>query len=208
MPNPNSPSVRGADRRKTVRRRDTASSLDRLLDGAQSTFAERGYHQATIHEICARAKIGIGTFYSHFDSKTQLLERLMVERAVTLPQLLSADDLAGVPALAARLHATLDDPTTCGLWRAWHDGVAEDPALARAQAKWRRTTLRELTALILKARKDHPAKARRLDASAAAWVMMLFARDLAIRDREGAPSIDTIARVLHELVFVPERTPA
>jgi AcrR family transcriptional regulator len=208
MPNPNSPSVRGPERRKTNRRRDTASSLDRLLDGAAATFAERGYHQATIHDICAQAKVGIGTFYSHFDSKTQLLEHLMVERAVTLPQLLSADDLADVGTLAARLRITLDDPAACALWRAWHDGVAEDPALARAQAKWRKTALRQLTALIVKARKDHPAKARRLDASAAAWVMMLFARDLAIRNREGAPSIDTVARVLHELVFVPERNRA
>jgi AcrR family transcriptional regulator len=205
MPNLNSLSARGADRRKAIRRRDAASSLDRLLDGAQSTFAERGYHQAKIHEICARANVGIGTFYSHFDSKNQLLEHLLVERAVTLPQLLSADDLADVATLAARLRDTLDDPVASGLWRAWHDAVAEDPRLARSHAKWRTTALKRLTAVVVKARRTKPTKISRVDASVVAWTMMLFARELSIRDREGAPSIEAVARMIHELVFGPAR---
>jgi len=205
MPNLNSPSVRVTDRRKAVRRRDTASSLDRLLDGAQLTFAERGYHQANIHDICARANVGIGTFYSHFDSKNQLLEHLMVERAVTLPQLLTADDLVEVGTLAARLRTTLDDPVASGLWRAWHDAVAEDPRLARSHSTWRTAALKELTALVVKARRKRPAKISRVDASVVAWTMMLFARELSIRDREGAPSIEVVARMIHELVFGPAR---
>lgn len=205
MPNLNSPSARGPDRRKTVRRRDAATSLDRLLDGAQSTFAERGYHQASIHEICARANVGIGTFYSHFDSKDRLLEHLMVERAVTLPQLLTAEDLTDAPTLTARLRDTLDDPVASGLWRAWHDAVADDPRLARAHAKWRGTALKQLTAIVVKARRTKPPKASRADASVVAWTMMLFARELAIRDREGAPSIEAVARMIHELVFGPAR---
>lgn len=181
------------------------SSLDRLLDGAQSTFAERGYHQASIHQICARANVGIGTFYSHFDSKERLLEHLMVERAVTLPQLLTAKDLADVPTLTAGLRHTLDDPVASGLWRAWHDAVAEDPRLARSHATWRTTAMKQLTAIIVKARRTKPSKASRVDASVVAWTMMLFARELAIRDREGAPSIEAVARMIHELVFGPAR---
>jgi AcrR family transcriptional regulator len=205
MPNLNSPSGRGADRRKTIRRRNTSSSLDRLLDGAQAIFAERGYHQANIHEICARANVGIGTFYSHFDSKSRMLEHLMVERAVTLPQLLSAEDLSEVPTLASRLRGLLDDPVASGLWRAWHDAVAEDPELARSHAKWRATALKQLTAIVVKARRAKPTKTSRVDASVVAWTMMLFARELSIRDREGAPSIDVVARMIHELVFGPAR---
>jgi AcrR family transcriptional regulator len=208
MPNLNSPSVRGADRRKTIRRRDTATSLERLLDGAQLTFAERGYHLANIHEICAHANVGIGTFYSHFDSKTQLLEHLMVERAVTLPQVISAEDLADVPALAARLRGVVDDPAASGLWRAWHDAVAEDPGLARSHATWRTAALKELTAIVVKARRLKPAKMSRVEASVVAWTMMLFARELSIHDREGAPSVDAVARIIHELVFGPARRTA
>ena len=203
MPNLNSPSPRGPERRKSIRRRDAASSLDRLLDGAQATFAERGYHQANIHEICARANVGIGTFYSHFDRKNQLLERLMAERVVTLSQLLSPDDLADVPTLTARLRETVDDPVASGLWRAWHDAAAEDPRVARSQATWRANGLKELTALVVKARRKRPAKTSRVDASVVAWTMMLFARELSIRDREGAPPIDAVACMVHELAFGP-----
>lgn len=203
MPNLNSPSARGPERRKAIRRRDTSTSLDRLLEGAQATFAEKGYHLANVHEICARANVGIGTFYAHFDHKNQLLEHLMVERAITLPQLLSATDFAYVATLAARLRVTVDDPIASGLWRAWHEGVAEDPDLARSHAKWRRTSLKQLTALVTKARAGAPARSGRLDAADVAWTMMMFARNLAISDREGAPSIETVARIVHELVFGP-----
>jgi AcrR family transcriptional regulator len=201
MPNLNSPSVRGPERRKTTRRRDTSGSLDRLLDGAQATFAERGYHLSNVQEICARANVGIGTFYSHFDHKNQLLEHLMVERAVALPQLLSVSDLADVAALTARLQTVLDDPVACGLWRAWHEGVAEDPALAASQARFRSTALTQLTELIAKVRRGRPAHSPRLDAAVVAWTMMLLARELAIHDRGDAPSVETIAAMILDLVF-------
>lgn len=205
MPNPTSPSVHDPDRRQTTRRRDTTDSLDRLLDGAQATFAERGYHLANVHEICARANVGIGTFYAHFDHKNQLLEHLMVERAVSLPQVLSVDDFADIATSAARLRSAVDDPVASGLWRAWHEGVAEDHDLARSHAKRRSAALKELTALIVKGRRGRLAKASRLDASVVAWTMMMFARELTIHDREGAPSVETVARMIHELVFGPRK---
>jgi hypothetical protein len=91
------------------------------------------------------------------------------------------------------------------LWRAWHDAVAEDPELARAHATWRATALKQLTAIVVKARRTRPAKLWRVDAPVVAWTMMLFARELSIRDRQGAPSIETVARMIHELVFGPAK---
>ena len=204
MPNLNSPSVQGPDRRRTTRRRDTTDSLDRLLDGAQATFAERGYHLANIHEICARANVGIGTFYAQFDHKNQLLEHLIVERAVSLPQVLTVDDFRDVASLARRIKESVDDPVTSGLWRAWHQGVAEDPDLARTQEKLRVTGLKQLSALIVKVRRARRATARP-DASAVAWTLMLFARELAINRREDAPSVEAVVRIIYDLVFGPAK---
>lgn len=44
--------------------RERGDGFRRLLNGAEATFSERGYHAATIHDICARAGVGIGTFYT------------------------------------------------------------------------------------------------------------------------------------------------
>ena len=200
MPNLNSPSAGVEDRRRTPRRRHGSESLDRLLDGAQATFAERGYHLASVHEICTHASVGIGTFYAHFDHKNQLLERLMTERVLALPQLITAADLTDAATLAARLAEALDDQVAVGLWRAWHEGVSEDPALARAHHKRRRASQAELAVLVVEARKGRPAKALLLESPVVAWTMLMFARELTIHGRDGAPSVETVARIIYELV--------
>ena len=202
MPNPNSHSARGPDRRRRSRRRDTTGSLDRLLDGAQATFAERGYHAANIHEICAQANVGIGTFYAHFDHKNQLLEHLIVERGVSLPQVLTAEDFKDVSSLAARIETTVDDPVNVGLWRAWHQGVAENGDLARTQSRMRASALKQLAALVVKVRRSRRVTAR-VEASVVAWTMLLFTYELAIGDRDGAASVEAVARIIYDLVFGP-----
>jgi AcrR family transcriptional regulator len=45
---------------------------ERLLAAAEQLFAERGYGQATVAEICARAGIATGSFYAHFRSKAEI----------------------------------------------------------------------------------------------------------------------------------------
>ena len=103
--------------------RDPARSLARLIDGATYTFVERGYNAATIHDICARAKVGIGTFYAHFDHKRELLQQVVVERGVVLSRLLTPDDLLERKRLASALRKAVEDPASAGLWRAWHEAV-------------------------------------------------------------------------------------
>lgn len=44
---------------------------DRLAAGAIAAIAERGYHEASITEICAAAGISRRTFYSYFASKEE-----------------------------------------------------------------------------------------------------------------------------------------
>ena len=45
----------------------------RILEAAVAVFAERGYQQATIKEIAARAGIAPGTIYLYFRNKRELL---------------------------------------------------------------------------------------------------------------------------------------
>ncbi len=102
MPNLNTASLPSQDTRSPGPR-ERGGSLRRLLDGAESTFVQRGFNAATIHEICSRAGVGIGTFYAHFGRKSELLQRVVTERAPVLSELISATDLSDPIALTSRL---------------------------------------------------------------------------------------------------------
>lgn len=54
-------------------------TLDRLLDAAEGVLAEKGFDQATVAEIAARAQSSVGAFYTRFHDKESLL-RLLHDR--------------------------------------------------------------------------------------------------------------------------------
>src|SRR5258706_904431 len=136
-------------------------TLDRLLDGAQATFTERGYSASNIHEICTRSYVGIGTFYAHFDKKQQLLERVFLARVVLLSDTLTDDDFLDHVRLVAKLGRAIDDPGSAGLLRAWYEAVLDEPDIAKAHAEWRPATLKVLAATIAEAQARSPAKSAR-----------------------------------------------
>jgi AcrR family transcriptional regulator len=51
----------------------------RLLEAAETVFADQGYHEASIVKITERAGIGLGTFYLYFDSKQSIFEALVID---------------------------------------------------------------------------------------------------------------------------------
>lgn len=51
----------------------------RILDAAESVFAELGYHDASISRITERAGVGLGTFYLYFDTKQAIFEALVLD---------------------------------------------------------------------------------------------------------------------------------
>jgi AcrR family transcriptional regulator len=49
----------------------------RLLEAAESVFAEHGYHDASIVKITEAAGVGQGTFYLYFGSKQEVFDELV-----------------------------------------------------------------------------------------------------------------------------------
>lgn len=49
----------------------------RILDAAEAVFGERGYHEASVSEITARAGVAQGTFYIYFPSKLEIFVELV-----------------------------------------------------------------------------------------------------------------------------------
>ncbi|HYB18876.1 MAG TPA: helix-turn-helix domain-containing protein, partial [Streptosporangiaceae bacterium] len=44
----------------------------RLLTAAEELFGERSYHRTTVADICARAGMATGSFYSYYGSKAEV----------------------------------------------------------------------------------------------------------------------------------------
>jgi AcrR family transcriptional regulator len=49
----------------------------RVLEAAESVFAEHGYHEASIVKITEAAGVGQGTFYLYFGSKQEVFDELV-----------------------------------------------------------------------------------------------------------------------------------
>jgi AcrR family transcriptional regulator len=54
-----------------------ADRRDHILDCALEAFAKTGFHDTSIADICARARIGRGTLYEYFEDKQAVLSALM-----------------------------------------------------------------------------------------------------------------------------------
>jgi TetR/AcrR family transcriptional regulator, repressor for uid operon len=106
-----------------------------ILEAAMVCFRRRGFHQATMQEICAEARVSPGALYRYFDSKAAIIIAIAQDEHVQLEPLFAAledggDVRAGLVELAkqvwAKFHAA-GDASLIG------DVMAEagrDPALA------------------------------------------------------------------------------
>ncbi len=46
-----------------------------ILDAARACFASAGFHGASMHQICAEARMSPGALYRYFPSKDAIIER-------------------------------------------------------------------------------------------------------------------------------------
>jgi AcrR family transcriptional regulator len=53
------------------------STRQDLLIAATDVFRDKGYHRSLISDIVARAGVGQGTFYRHFQSKREVIDSIM-----------------------------------------------------------------------------------------------------------------------------------
>ena len=60
-------------------RADARRNDKRLLDVAHKLFTEKG-PEVPMEEIARRAKVGIGTLYRHFPTRTDLLEAVYLDQ--------------------------------------------------------------------------------------------------------------------------------
>jgi AcrR family transcriptional regulator len=95
-----------------LRERKKQSTRQAVEDAALQLFRERGIHETTIDELCARADIARRTFFRYFSSKDDvLLARLRVDIGIveeTFRQAAAAEPLAAL--LTRAVDAVVTDP--------------------------------------------------------------------------------------------------
>jgi TetR/AcrR family transcriptional regulator len=61
---------------------------DQLLDAAEEVFGQKGFYEATMREVAELADFAVGSVYTFFENKDDLLEKIFLRRADQLsPQL-------------------------------------------------------------------------------------------------------------------------
>lgn len=110
---------------------------DAFLLAALRLFAQEGYAAVTTDMIAGAAGAAVGSFYLYFKSKRDvllvLMDRLLLElEAFNLelaPEMLAEGGARGALALLVRaaLHADLE---YAGVYRAWHEAIVMEPAIA------------------------------------------------------------------------------
>ena len=71
-------------RREARREREIENRRSDVLQAATEAFAARGYHDAQIGEIAARAELSLASLYSMFDGKEAIYREVMREAALRL----------------------------------------------------------------------------------------------------------------------------
>ncbi|MFG2938216.1 TetR/AcrR family transcriptional regulator [Streptomyces sp. NPDC048282] len=94
--------------------RRRAETRQALVRAARRILAETGDTGASIQAIAERADVGFGSFYNHFDSKTELFEAAVVDALEEFGQtfderLAGIDDPAELVAAGFRLSARMAD---------------------------------------------------------------------------------------------------
>jgi len=115
-----------------------------ISDAALELFAERGYHNVTMHEIADSAEFAIGTLYNFFESKEAIYEAIMLETAhEVVGELIETISSTAEPLVALRSYIMAsarlfsDALTVVRLFMSANEGFA-GPQFRRIQAKIRR----------------------------------------------------------------------
>ena len=63
------------------RERNKERNKREILEAAMHVFSERGFHDASIQDIAARAEFAVGTIYALYDTKEDLYRALLLQHA-------------------------------------------------------------------------------------------------------------------------------
>jgi AcrR family transcriptional regulator len=164
-----------------------------ILDGAATCFAERGFHQTTMNDICEATELSPGAIYRYFKGKEEIIEAMVDERtrqgmdyvkeAEARPDTIQAlEDTARV------YFAKLEDPQGCALDIAlWSEAQSNERVRERLRDSTRE--IRSAIATVVKQVQERGIINPALDPEAVAEIHISFFEGLVLQ-RALDPDVD------------------
>ena len=100
----------------TARRRESAETVDRVLEAAERLIKEGAFHAATMDELAAAARVSRATVFNRFRSKLGVLEALFT-RGIEGPEMSAIQEALALEDPVAALDAAVE--AGCGIWEAY-----------------------------------------------------------------------------------------
>jgi TetR/AcrR family transcriptional regulator len=122
------PPMTGADRREERRAQRRDLSRAQLLDAAEEVFGRKGFHETTLKEVAELAGFSVGSVYSFFDNKDDLIRSVYLRRGDEFMPVLRELVMSAEPAMDV-LHEVVTfqvqffrDHPHFGRLYLWHSG--------------------------------------------------------------------------------------
>ena len=167
-----------------------------VIDAAASCFAQHGFHQTSMQDICKQAELSPGAVYRYFESKEDIIAAMVEERrreGIALVEAIAAeetDTLKALDQIARAFFSRLDDPEGCALdIELWAEAQANPRIREALRSDF--VDVNDKLADLLRRAQDRGDLNARLDPEAVAWVMESFFHGL-ILQRAIDSSIDAM----------------
>jgi AcrR family transcriptional regulator len=187
-----------------------------ILDAAERCFARSGFHQASMHEICAEAGMSPGNLYRYFPSKDAIIagiaDRNRAEVAEAFDVVTRSDSFFDGLAELARQHIMMRSDHEIGLCTEVMAERRRNPAIAEI---FREVEV-DVKAVLVTMLERAAARAEispKVDFNAAATVLMALADGLSWR-RASDPAFDAdkvlplMFQMVHCMLTQPPESPA
>ncbi|NCC79990.1 MAG: TetR/AcrR family transcriptional regulator, partial [Clostridia bacterium] len=79
------------EEKMTNRQKKALETKDKIYDAAMAKFSEKGLERTSIQEICRDAKVSIGSFYNHFNSKEEIIYEIFRRADLNFEQFKDVD---------------------------------------------------------------------------------------------------------------------
>jgi TetR/AcrR family transcriptional regulator, mexJK operon transcriptional repressor len=189
---------------------------EKIIHAAISLIQERGYEKTTSNDIAAAAGVSVGSFYTYFTDKRQLLltifDRLADEFSRNIFETIGPEHLFDSDVRANVRHSVasaLDDKGIfLGIQRAIHEMVMKDAEFAERRRVIMQRSISKLRELISLAKKA--GLTWDVDPETAAFIVHRVVFDLSqdyitgFCDFEKDKAIDALSDMIYRYVFKPK----